>query len=257
MTINKVESISYFDTNSGVQESNNEYRTRSPAFQCDPGTYCYKTWTSMSNRVLKMWVNMTDTTATSFKIMLGVDNTGVGRALQFDFSAANKWVRLVNVSGFDVAYDTVIEEIDLHTRWTWVNDIYEKLQIEIQGAKIRVSYGRITLFERNDMTYVGNHWGFCNLTASSTVYASDVDDIENQIIYGNVNLNGAPDDDGVVLVYNQQSYELYKKTRCDANGEYFVFIDDDPQNVNKYFIYGYIDGSGTVQPRGVSNITIV
>lgn len=258
MTIESITSVSSFDTSTGVAESNETYHTVLPSFKFLAGTHVITNAGRFHNEVFKFHLRMDDVNATNFKIMLGCDATGIGRAIQFDFNATNKWVRLVNASGIDVTYDSVISEKDLMPLFNFdsASGMFIECKVIISKNKLQFYYGNRLCVDTVQFTTVGNNWGFCNLTGSSQVWISDLSYIYDQILYGNVNLNGAPDDEGVVIVYNQSTYEVVEYTTCDTNGEYMVFLDDDPANVNKYFLYGFVNGVNGVQPRGVSNITL-
>ena len=256
MTITAITTVADFSTISGVIDTNTTYHTVAPSLSLPVGTYTLTDLGRINNEVFKFHLRLNDTDSTSFKIMLGCDNAGIGRAIQFDFSSTQKFVRLVNASGFDVAYDSVIEEKDIQSFFVDTAGLYVACRVEISNNKLRFYYGERLMLETIILTTVGTYWGFCNLTSSTQLYVSDTFVVQDQILFGNVNLNGAADEDGNVIVYNQSTYEVYEYTECDANGEYMVFLDDDPVNQNKYFLYGYVLGIGTVQPRGVSNITL-
>lgn len=255
MTINAITDVADF-TNVGVENSTEAFHTISPSFKYGAADSVIQDISRFHNEVFKFHLRMDDVNATSFKIMLGCDASGTGRAIQFDFSTNNKWIRLVNTTGIDTAYASVVQEKDIEPLMIHTSGSFVECRVEISNNKLRFFFNNLIVLDTTLLTTVGTHWGFCNLTGSSQVWTSDMFHVFDQILFGNVNLNGAPDEDGVVIVYNQSTYAVVNYTRCDANGEYMVFIDDDPVNVNKYFLYGFITGLGTVQPRGVSNITL-
>lgn len=256
MAIEAITSINHFDSVVGVVDSMESYHIVSPSLKFAPATSVIKEINRMHNEVFKFHIRMDDVELTKFKIMLGCDAAGVGRAIQFDFDANNKMVRYVNQSGIDVAYDSVIKEKDITNISLLNNAEYVECKVVISINKVQLFFQNRLCMEVTNFTTVGTNWGFCNLTGSSIVYLSDLYYIYDQILYGNVNLNGAPDSRGIVSLYNQATYELVKRVICDMNGEYMIFIDDDPANFNKYFLYGYVDGLTNLQPRGVSNITL-
>ncbi len=256
MTVIAHTDVADFDTNSGVVNTNTAFHSIAPSFAYDAGDYVITDIGRFNNEAFKFYMRMDDVTATNFKIMLGCNAVGNGRAIQFDFSSTQKWVRLVTTSGIDQAFDTVLQETDIHSKRIINNDFFVEIKVIISNNKIKVYYQGLLVIDYQNFTIVGNNWGFANLTGSSLVYTSDMFYVYDQIIYGNVNLNGAPDSRGVVIMYNQSTYDVVEYTVCDPNGEYMIFIDDQPENFNKYFIYGFVNGVGTVQPRGVSNITI-
>jgi len=254
--IKHITNISQFDVNNGVDHSYTQFNTTSPSFMLDPATWWLKDNEQFHNEALKVHIRMDDVESTNFKIMFGCTSAGAGRALQFDFSATNKWVRLVNTSGIDQVYDSVIEEVDMHSRRPFTDALFVSLKIIISNNKLKCWFGNYFLFDIETFSISGTYWGACNLTGSTRVYTGDVTAYSDQVLWGNVNLNGEPDDLGQVIVYNQDTYQVIDYTYCDSNGEYMVFLDDDPADMNKYFLYGFIPGIVYVQPRGVSNITL-
>lgn len=256
MAIVQANSISYYDTNSGVTDDNVTYKSMSPSMSMAAGTYVLKDLTRFNNEVFKFYVRFSDVTNTHFKLMIGIDNMGTGRAVHFDFSSTDAWVRLVNTSGLDQTYDTVITEHNLYNRMTMVNDQFVECRAEIVNGNFQFYFNGMRVLQSTAFTANANYFGFCNLTTGTQVYVSDVEYIYDQIIWGNVNLDGNPQAEGIVGCYKQSTLELYKYIRCLTNGAYMIFIDDDPVNANKYFIYGYVKDQGIVQPRGISNITI-
>ena len=254
MTINAITSISQF-TNVGVVDSNEAVHTITPALKFAVATSVINDITTLTNDAFKFHLRMDTVTATSFKLMIGCNATGTGYALQFDFSASNKWIRLVTTSGINQAYDTVVQEVDMHNRLNFTDAQFIPCVVKLVDNKIQLVYNGFIAID-SAWSPTETHWGFCNLTASSLVYVSDIFHVNNQILFGNVNLDGAPDNRGIVMLYAQSTYDIVEVVETDTNGEYMIFIDDDPANLNKYFLYGYIKGLGTVQPRGVSNITL-
>jgi len=256
MAITPITSIANFDLVTGVVNSSEAYHTVNPSFKYSVATSMLTENSRMHNEVFKFHLRLDDVEATKFKIMVGCDSAGVGRAVQIDFTPTSKMIRLVNQSGIEVAYDSVIQEKDMTNLIIPTNGVFMECTLIISINKIQFFIGTKKCIDYSNFTTVGTHWGFCNLTGSSQVWTSDMFYIYDQILYGNVNLNGAPDSRGVVTVYNQATYEVVKRVICDSNGEYMIFLDDDPVNFNKYFLYGYVNGLTNLQPRGVSNITL-
>lgn len=256
MTIQSINDVAQFSTNSGVVNSSEAFHEIAPAFKYAGGTFIYNDIGKFNNEAFKFYIRMDDVNSTTFKIMLGCDSNGAGQAIQFDFSSTNKWVRFVNTSGWDVLYDSVVVEKEISNLFRTPNSYFIECKVIVSNNKIRFYYNGMLLIDSTLFSPTSTYWGFCNRSGSSQVWTSDMFYVYDQILYGNVNLNGAADGRGIVVVYNQATYEVVSYTHCDDNGEYMVFLDDDPANVNKYFLYGFIPGVGTVQPRGVSNITL-
>lgn len=254
--INKLNDIAQLDVNSGVVHSYTQIFNDAPAFDLDPATWWLKDNGRMFNEAFKLHLRFDDMEATICKLMLGCNSSGAGVAIQFDFSATAKWIRLVTTTGIDQAYSSVLHEVDISSKAVFTNAQYIGFKTIISNGKLQFWYGTIRLFDIQDFVPLGTYWGVCNLTGSTKVYTSDMYYIQDQILWGNVNLNGEPDMDGIVVVYNQSTYIVESVQPCDPNGEYMVFLDVDPAQLNKYFLYGFIPNIGYVQPRGVTNITL-
>lgn len=256
MAITHFDELADFGTVSGVTEDAGVFYDDGPGFLAEAGEYVLEDNGRCINEVFKFWMRLTDADATSFKFMVGANSSGVGQYVQFDFDATNMYVRLVTASGFDVAYDTAEATIDIKNMIVLSDIDWVPVQIEIQDNKIRCQVRNIVCFEYKSFSPVGNYFGFCNLTGSADVHISDLYWYTDQIVYGNVNLNGVADSNGIVVLYNQSTFDVVEYRHTDSDGEYYIFIDDDPANLNKYFMYGFIDGETNIQPRGVSNITL-
>lgn len=256
MTIEAITDVAQFDTVVAATNIESKFHTVGPGFKFPAGGYVVRDQLRMYNEAFKFYVNLTNKDNVSFKMMLGCDNTGTGKAIQMDFTATTVHFRLVTTSGFDVAYDTVIQEKEMSNKLVLQSDTWIECKVIVRANKLEFYFGNRRCIQLDTFTPDGNNWGWCTLTGSDTVYTSDMFYVYDQIIYGNVNLNGAPDAKGVVVMFNQNTYELVARTECDANGEYMIFLDDDPAHGNKYFMYGYVEGLNNIQPRGVSNISL-
>lgn len=256
MSITRFDAIADFDTISGATEDPATFNELAPGFLVEAGEHVLHDNSRIHNEVFKFHMRCADADDTSFKFMVGVNSSGVGQALQFDYDATNLYVRLVTASGIDVAYDTAEATMDLTNMLMVANDQFIPIQIEIQDNKIRCRVKNIIVAEYKSFQPTGTYFGFANLTGSANVYVSDLYWYNDQIVYGNVNLNGAANADGIVVLYNQSTYDVVEYRHTDNDGEYFIFIDDDPANLNKYFMYGFVEGQTSIQPRGVSNITL-
>ena len=256
MAITRLESVSDYGVNSGVIDDIGVFADLSPGQELGAGSYIIDDFSQASNEVLKFYASFSNVTSTNFKILLGDTAAGIGMALQIDMSSSNLFVRLVTATGIDQTEDTIVEQNDLIDRFIPANDVFYPVQVELQGGNLRVRINNIIALETGTFVASGTNFGFCNRAGSSNVTISDVYWYTNQIVYGNVNVNGVADSNGVVILYNQFTYEVIKKQRCTPNGLFWIFIDDDPLNFNKYFMYGFIEGEYGLQPRGVSNITL-
>jgi len=256
MSISNINTIAYFDTVTGVVDDGTNFHTVPGSLDFAVATNCVKDITRFNNEAFTFYIRMEDVTNTSFQVLLGGNNAWTGKAVRFDFSASNKWIRLADVNLADGALVTVLTEKDIHERFIFTNSVYIKVEIIISNDVVKVKYNNAPVLEYGAFSLIGNNWGFSNQTASAQVRVSDLYHYQDQIFWGNVNINGAPNAAGEVWLYNQSTYKVVDNQYCNAAGEYLIFLEDDPANLNKYFMYGYVPGSGNSQPRGVCNITL-
>ncbi len=255
MAITPITSITQF-TNVSVTESAVSH-TISPSFSyAAAGASVIQDISKFDNEVFKFYIRMDDTTSSSFRILLGTDISGNGKAIQFDFTATNKYIRLVNISGIATTYDTIDVTNDVGNRLLFSNNQFIACRVEVVNSKLRFFYGNLKAIDVQNFTNTGTYWGFASLVGTSQIYTSDMFYVYDQILHGNVNLNGAPSNDGTIITYLQATNTVFDYSKSDPDGNYMVFIDDDPINLNKYFMYGFVSSLEQLQPRGVSNISI-
>lgn len=247
--------IAQFDSAS-AQNSSEAYHTNPNAFKFGAGTHLNTDMTRSHNEAYTFYLRFNAADTGAFKAVVGGNASGVGIAVQLDFTSTNKWIRIINSSGLDTSIGSVIAEVDIQNQIILNDSAFVKCTIIVSQNKLEFYYGNRRIHSITNYTANGNNFALVSLTGSSQTYVSDLIHYGDQVLHGNVNLNGAPNDGGEVVLYNQSTMEFIKKISCDPNGEYMLFIEDDPLYLNKYFIYGYIKGIGIVQPRGVSNITI-
>lgn len=255
MSIQNLNTISSFTTVSGATDNNSIFNEVAPSIELQSSNFIHTPLSKIDNEVYQFYLRMVDVDDTKFKILLGNSNTGSGQSIEIEFNSSEKLISLVNTSGLDISNDSVIIQRNIRDFLNFTNDKWYKIQIEIQSDKIRCFFDKILCFEF-ELSLSGLEFGFVNMAGSSNVYVSDLKIYVDQIVYGNVNINGANNENGRVVLYNQSTYEIVKYTEVDSNGEYFIFIEDDPLNSNKYFIYGFIENRTNIQPRGVLNITL-
>ena len=249
MTITRFDAIADFDTVSGATDA-------APGFLLEGSEHILHDNARIHNEVFKFDMQCANITNTKFKFMVGVNSLGIGQALEFDYDGATLYIRLVTSNGIDVDHMTAEATMDLTNMLVLVNGQSIPIRVEIQDNKIRCRVKNIIVAEYKSFSPNGNYFGFANRLNSSNVIITNLIQYSDQIVYGNVNLNGAANADGIVVLYNQNTYEVVEYHYTDGDGEYFIFIDDDPIYQNKYFMYGFIEGQTSIQPRGVSNITL-
>lgn len=249
--------LSSFDTNSGVTEDALDFNAISPSLVLTSGDYAIKDMSLFDNQGFTFYMKETYGTS-KYRILIGTDVAGAGHCLDFVSSGTSDVFTLGTTTAFNDALATTIESVELNQTYLFTSDSnFRKVTIKIINGDIFVyldGYG--LLCSAINQTLTGTHFGIAGLDTASDVHISDLTNYENQIYWGNINLNGAPDENGYARMYNRVTHELEYESKADADGNYSILIEDDPANGNKYYIIGFIDGVTAIQPRGVSNITL-
>lgn len=244
-----------FTTNSGVTETVATYKYTSPGLVVGSGDYIYHDDGAMTNFATTCWVQFGATTA-QFRVLLGVTAAGAGKALDFNLTASSQTVSLTNISTFTGVADSTIVSKEMIDRLTLTSGKWYYLTIIISNNILKVYFGNYYMFETNVYAPGDTYWGFSGMATANSTVVSDVWWYNNQVFYGNVNINGVPDVDGVAVMFKQVDGAVVDYVQCNTDGEYAILVTDDPTSGNKYFLIGYIQDEPTVQPRGVGNITL-
>jgi hypothetical protein len=253
----KYNRLTDYSINNGVTENTTIFKYESPSFELTSGSYIIKDLNRMYNEAITCWLSSSDFTNSKFQILIGCDNAGNGVALRFDMSSSQFFIRLVYISSFgNPTYDSVIIERDLFNILNLVNNTFYKISLYLSQDKVGVLFDDVDVFEISNVTFTGNYFGFSGIDTPTSIFVSDIYYYSDSVFYGNVNLNGVPDDSGNVLMLNQQTYSMVNLDRCDVDGNWMIFLEDDPINFNKYVLIGYISDRPDLQPRGVGNITL-
>lgn len=245
-----------FDTNSGVTENSAEFSGVSPGLDVPSGAYIVTDNATFDNFGLTTNVKFSSTTASQFRILLGVTVAGVGRALDFNLTSGSHTVSLVNISSFTGVADSTQISKEFAPRINFETTNWYKVVITIANNVLRVSVGDWWAFESNVFSPTGTLWGFSGMASANTVIASDTYQYTNQVFWGNVNVNGVPNAAGVAVMFKQFDASVVDYQACNADGDYAILVTDDIAALNKYFIIGYVRDLPTVQPRGVCNLTL-
>ncbi len=258
MAIQTINRIADYDVNNGVTENTGIFKYTAPSMVLSSGTDIIKNMNRFHNEAFTFWVYFADATASKFEAVLGTDVNGSGVALRFDFSASYSWIRLVQVTNFgNPTYDSVIVEKDVRLiEDGFQNNTWYKCVVYLADDMLKVEFNGVQLFEIETFVPNGTYFGFSGLDTSNNIYISDATYYSDQVFWGNVNLNGVPDDQGQVLMLKQSTFSLIGRDLCNSKGEWLIFLEDDPANVNKYILIGHILDRPTYQPRGVGNITL-
>lgn len=251
-----IKNLADFTLNSGVVENATIYNDVTPALDVDTGTYIYHDSTDISNFGLICYVRFGDVTASQFRILLGVNSSGVGRALDFNMTGSSQTCAFVTISSFTGAADTTLVSKEFLPRIPLIDDTFYKISVVIANDIIKVFVNNYIMFESTSFVPTDSIWGYSGMSTSTLVYVSDTYWYKDQVFWGNVNLNAVPDGDGVATLYNQGTHALVSRVQCNDDGDYTLLVDDDPANFTKYFLIGNITTLTNIQPRGVGNITL-
>lgn len=257
--------VADFTTNSGTANLSYIYNTVSPSIAIDNGEYIIKDQTSLDNFALTFYFRFASVANNNMRVHLGSDGTGLGNCLNLSLDASKNATLTygeLTTPGWINAIDTSIKQRQylINNGWNVQNPTYvqrwTKVSIVIVNDILEIYYDNLLFYKDESYTPVGTYFGFSNNSSVST-YISDVYVYENQIFYGNVNIDGTIySSGGYVNAYYLHDMSLYKRVECDSQGRYALFIEDDPLNLNKYYIIGYYNSRADVQPRGVSNLYV-
>lgn len=252
MTINTLYNLTDYDTNSNVTEDNVEFHTTSPCFLMDHTLtpYILKDLTRSHNESITTYFKTTDVINFKIQVLFGSNVTGTGYA----FSIEHGLIKLVTTTTFTESSILISKDISNIIEFT--NDTYYPLKILIVNDKIELYINNLLLIEYIGFTAIDNNIGYHLNGGTANVYISDTIYYDDQIIWGNINLNGQNNEDGIALLFSQLSIEFLTDSRCDENGNWMIFIEEDPVQQNKHILIGEITSKEYLQPKGISNITL-
>jgi hypothetical protein len=258
MSRTRIQYIADFDTNSGVVESSPIFKDEAPGLGVQTTTHGVNDITDISNFAISGYVRFSDIAGGKARVVFGATVAGVGKAIDFVMSGAGWKVQYVDITTFDGAATAVNQEVDFMRRaFEYYSDVWYKFQIIAQGTNLRVIFDGKECFDLTNFAPAGTYVGIAGIDTASFSYFSDLEYWHNQVFYGNVNINGVPQPlEGRAIMFHQTFYNVVEYTATNANGDYMIFIQDDPTNLNKYFLIGYVDNRRDIQPRGVANITL-
>jgi hypothetical protein len=173
--------------------------------------------------------------------------------------SATGWkIQYVNISSWDGLPDSVNEEKDLKIRgWNFKSDVFYKITIYLANNQLKVYFNNALCVDSLAFSPSGGWMGVSGIDSTTSSYVSDLTYWEEQCLWGNVNINGVPQaTSGRAILFSQDIVEVVEYSATNTDGDYLIFLEDDPANLNKYFMIGFIADQTNIQPRGVSNITI-
>ncbi len=245
-------------TSSSASESGSVYKTFSPSISLASGDNAlYDTTGPFDNVAITAWVRFTDSTDGKVRFHLGCTSGGAGKAIDIVMSATGWKVQYVNISSFDGLPDAVNKEKDFKLRgWEFSDNIFYKITIFLANNQLKVYFNSALAIDENAYSPAGGWTGISGIDTATTTYVDDLVVYQDQCLWGNVNINGVPQaTDGRAVLFSQDIVEVVEYSSTNADGDYLIFVEDDPANLNKYFILGFVADQTDIQPRGVGNIT--
>jgi len=257
MALEKFLDLTHFDNNTGVTEDPIIYKTNSPSFVMSSGAYAIKDMQRFNNEAYTFytrWDNVTN--GSKLRIALGCTAAGVGKAIDIEGTTGTQSVSLVNISSWTGLADAVLETKNMYDRFSWSIGTWYKVKILIANNLIRVWVNNINVIDVPLFSVAGNYMAITGINSTSNVRVSDLWHYSDQCFWGNVNLNGVPYSDGIVAIYNQETFTILGYVNNNDAGDYVIFIEDDPNNLNKYFMTAQIRSLPDTQGKGIGNITL-
>jgi len=250
MSINTLYTIADYSIQSNMVEDSILFKYNSPSLNFATGapSYIMKDLSRQFNEGFSFWFYTSNVTTFTIKILLGCDDLGNGYAIEL--SQYN--IKLITISTFvesAVILDQYIYPWLLNSHW-------HNMKLLISNGKIEFFINDGSILQYNEFVKVGDHFGYHNNNSPVTMYISDTIWYDDQIVWGNVNVNGANNQDGFVLLYKQIDLILHQSTITDINGNWMMLMEEDPVEQNKHVLVGGITSDDNLQPKGISSVTL-
>lgn len=250
--INTLTRLTDYDIVNNVVEDHANYYNISPSFYFNYtlAPYMLKDMGRFHNEAFKFSFNSPDVSNFKFQVLFGCNSSGDGYAVSIE----NSIMKLVTVSTF--VETAVLSERGLSRSMNFANNTYYSFKLVIANAKLQIYLNDNLFMEYNSFSPIANYYGYHLNGSTANVYISDTTYYDDQVIWGNVNLNGENNEDGFSLLFNQISIDLHSYSPCDTSGNWIIFIDDDPIQQNRFILIGAISSKEYLQPKGISSITL-
>lgn len=250
MSINTLYTISDYSLSSNMVEDTDTYKYNSPSLKFATGapSYITKDLERHHNEGFASWIYTPDINSFTFKILFGCDSLGNGFALEL--SQYN--IKLINITAY-VESGVIIDQ----PMYIWItNSHWHKIKLIIANGKVEFYFNEGLILQYNAFSKVGDYFGYHNNNSPVDVYISDTIWYDDQIIWGNVNVNGTKNQDGFVLLYKQIDITLHQNTLTDISGNWMMLMEEDPIEQNKHVLIGGISSDDNLQPKGISSVTL-
>ncbi len=249
--INPLYNISDWTQQSNITQDNDTFKYNSPSlfFATGSPSYIIKDLGRHHNESLTFYLRSDDLVNSSFFVLFGCNDLGDGYAIDIKYHQ----LRLVTIG----TYSETSVILDSSELFWQANNQFHKIKLLIVNSKIQLFFNDGLLLEYDEFTKVGDYIGFHNNNSLSNHWISDSIWYDDQILWGNININGVNNQDGFVLLYSQFDMAYIQNQSTDDTGNWMMFIEEDPIHQNKHVLVGGINSPTTnLQPKGVSSITL-
>ena len=249
--INELYDLTDWTSNNGVTENNDIYKYNQPSLLFASGlpSYVMKDLGRQHNDTYITWIRCDTVADIDFKFIFGSNELGDG----FAFNLTQYNARLINISTFNESAEIVNEYVP----FMWLADsTWHEIKVIIINDKIQFYVNNQLLIEYLDFSKVGDYIGFHNNSSLTDTYIGDTIWYDDQILWGNINVNGVNDEDGWIVLYKQTGIEYIENTFADERGNWAIFVKEDPRQQFKHILVGGITSRENLQPKGISSITL-
>lgn len=252
MAINTLYTLADFTTNSSVTEDNVEFHTTSPCFKFDHtlSPYLMKNMLRFHNETFTLYFKANDITLFNLEVLIGCNIGGDGYGVLIE----DGLISLVDTTIF-VPTNTILSK-DLTRMNPLLSNTYYKLSIMVVNNKLEVFLDDVLVLEYSNFVKVDNYFGYHLNGGTTNVYVSDTIYFDDQIVWGEIAYVNRGDEDGFMLMYDQTDISFMGVAECDADGNYMMFVDEDPVDQNLHIMVGAIHTQQQIQPKGISSVTI-
>lgn len=253
MTMTTLYNISDYDISNNVSEDAGNIYENVPGLYFNntlATPYIIKDMGRINNEVYKTYIKSPTIDSLQFLVCFGCDNLGNGYALEFKAG----FINLVTLLSY-VPTQTLATK--RHQRQTSSNSwIRVKIVIVNKKCKIFFSLENTMAFEIENFIPSGNYFGYYMNGSTVDAYVSDTVHYTDQVLWGNINLNGDNQSDGRSVLLEQSTLSFIDKDDCDSLGNWAIFVDEDPLDQTRHILLGLIDNKKNIQPKGISGITL-
>ena len=214
--------------------------------------YMLKDMGRIHNEVYKMYIQSSDINNIDFMILFGCDDIGNGYAVHIDALD----IKVVELVAYNVT-NTLSSKP--HFRMT-INNTWFFVEIHIANKKLDVfltnKYNKVS--NVTNFIPVGNYFGYKNIISANSVNAnvSDTMHYTDQILWGNINVNGDGLDTSDAVLFEETTFSFIYKYNCDQYGDWAIFVDEEATDQTRHILLGLVNTERNIQAKGILGITI-